>query len=197
MLTSLPRASRVQHLLLLGGPTDVARFVVSVDVNAIKGMLRRRFQPHVSQECFERVTPLVAYLNAATAVVLKVTSARNIASAFHRVPRQVLGCSRSSVTKGRLAGAFSLIAAAGSRAALRFQQGAGFHVSLDAASATTFELTHGDDVMHAPTATAISDLFKDWRRWANDRPVADLRADVDGRSIASRHGCKFTALEGR
>jgi hypothetical protein len=79
--------SFIQCLLLRGGPTAVARFVVAVVVDAIN---RKSIGPlaHVGKELFKRI-PSSAYRNSPSSIVLKVLTAWIGASFNHSSPNTI------------------------------------------------------------------------------------------------------------
>lgn len=99
-----PIRSFVVALLLSGAPSDVARFVVAVVVDAIQFMLRRwtgaDLAQYVVAESFE-IKPSRMNRNAASSVVLEPTMARIPASLFHAVPA-VIQRSIVVITNARL-----------------------------------------------------------------------------------------------
>lgn len=78
-------------------PAAVLGRVVSVAVDAVNRVLRRRARPYVLQEVLEAVEPAVAHTDTFAAVVLVVWPRRIGASLLHVLPAVVLGGSRSTV----------------------------------------------------------------------------------------------------
>ncbi len=77
----------ISGLLLWGGPAAVARFVITVVVNAVNGMFRRRLWPHVSKEIDEGLQPAVAHYNIAPTIPVVAAITRVAASFTHSCPR--------------------------------------------------------------------------------------------------------------
>lgn len=100
--THLPRgllvdAGRaVASLRAGGGPTNIARHVVAVDIDAVERMAPRRAASHVKKEVLKRL-PAVANSDAAPAVTREALDARIATAIQHRLPDPELGCPRHAV----------------------------------------------------------------------------------------------------
>lgn len=79
----LERLARICGLLLARSPAHVARLVVAVVVDAIDCVVHRRPRSDVFIEREEVISPFLAHLNAATAVVLVLACARVVAPVNH------------------------------------------------------------------------------------------------------------------
>lgn len=91
--------ARVVGLLLLSGPSDVARLVVAVVIDAVKGMAGRRTSANVAEEGGETLSPFVVHTDAASAVVLEVARTRNVASRPCLLPDAVFRHLRTAVCR--------------------------------------------------------------------------------------------------
>lgn len=85
-------ATSVTPLLMKRGPSDVAGFVVPVDVDAIKAVPRRGSLAHVFEERREAVSPAVADRDSASSVVrparhIRIGAPRNHAGPYPIHPR--------------------------------------------------------------------------------------------------------------
>lgn len=99
------RVSLVVLLLKLSGPAHVTRFVVSFDVDAVeRAVLRSRAD--VREERPEIVQPLVAHLDAASAVTMPFTVRLVRASHLSGVPSQVLRSACHAVRPRSVSGQF-------------------------------------------------------------------------------------------
>jgi hypothetical protein len=85
-----PIESRVAGLLPRGGPSAVARFVVAVDIDAVKRVSRRRTRANVSQKRGEVRAPARVDLDSTAAVVGKLGGVGIFAPADCAAPRPVL-----------------------------------------------------------------------------------------------------------
>lgn len=84
-------ASLIAGLLSLCAPAAIARTIVTVAINAIKGVARAWPTPHVVEERLERLSPSVAHNNPATAVVPEVRPGLAITTIPHLAPRIIFG----------------------------------------------------------------------------------------------------------
>lgn len=71
-------------------PTAILRGVVSVVINSVYGMFRRRTWPHVGQKSREVVKPFVAHCDATLSVISTTRVSRVIASSFNIEPSKIL-----------------------------------------------------------------------------------------------------------
>ena len=78
----------VLRLFLRSRPSTVLLAVVPIIINSVYGSTLRAF-PHIPKEILERITPLIADRNIASAPILKPNSIGIIASLFHSSPRVV------------------------------------------------------------------------------------------------------------
>ena len=78
----------VSGLLFVGRPSAIARFIVSVCVNAFNRHLERA-RPHILKEVVERMSPAVAHFDPAPSVVFVGNRIRVIASLLHRAERDI------------------------------------------------------------------------------------------------------------
>jgi len=95
----------VQMLLSPRRPSTVLRCVVSVVVDAINGMHRRRTATHVGEEGLKRPSPAITDSNASGTVVLKLLRAWVVTPLLHARPCCFFRC--SSVGHPRLHSAMS------------------------------------------------------------------------------------------
>jgi hypothetical protein len=87
----------IVHLLKLSSPAAVARLVVAIIVDAIKGVLLAGPRPHVIVEVLERVSPAATDLNTPPAVVgIRFVPWRR-ASLNHSRPCLIFGCAGLTV----------------------------------------------------------------------------------------------------
>ena len=116
----LPAHSLARVTVLFRGrcPANVARLVVAIIVDAIKGVFRGRAWADVLNEGVEGVAPFPAHLNPAGTVVLERSMLWRRAPLLGIVPCRVLWRSEPAVSFGALALAFALVAAAALRHAL-------------------------------------------------------------------------------
>lgn len=82
-------APSIACLLGLGRPADIARFVISIIIDSVDRMQRRRHRADVVAEGHEVYHPLVADPDAATAVTHPVLPLRIADARFHRSPALV------------------------------------------------------------------------------------------------------------
>ena len=85
----LSRARRVLALLFVGSPAAVRRRVVSVVVNALQRVARRRSLAHVGQEGLKGFTPPITHRYPSTTVPRPVVAPRVCASRDHAFPSSV------------------------------------------------------------------------------------------------------------
>lgn len=76
----------VLDLLRHGGPTDIARLIVSFIVNAIKSMLRSWCSPDIFKECFKRIEPAIANCYSATTIAIVTLHAWIANAPKHCIP---------------------------------------------------------------------------------------------------------------
>jgi hypothetical protein len=81
------RRPPVRGLLFERRPSAVTWLIVSIIVDAINGVLRRWWLPHVSNECVKARHPSFAYRNASSAVVVIRLVSLKGASFAHPAPR--------------------------------------------------------------------------------------------------------------
>lgn len=86
----------VVHLLFLCGPSAILRFIVPVIVNAIKGMLRRRFTAHIMKEIFKTVFPCPANSYSSAPIISPIFVISIMATIFHTFPGFVFCAPTSS-----------------------------------------------------------------------------------------------------
>jgi hypothetical protein len=82
--------ARVIELLFPGGPSAIARLVVSVAVLAFNTVLGRWPRPHIGDKIFKGIQPTLAYYNASPAVILEAVGFRIRTTSSHRFPDPVL-----------------------------------------------------------------------------------------------------------
>lgn len=80
-----------------GRPPTITRFIIAVVVDTVKGKILVGALTHVCQEIYVRVSPSVANLYTASAIVVKVIVARIRASLNHILPDTVLTRPRLSM----------------------------------------------------------------------------------------------------
>ncbi len=76
-------------LLVASNPTAVVRFIVSVVVDTIYLIFRRRSRPHVRKEVYERLPPAITNINSTPAVVSVLGVVRVIAPVEQVIPTGV------------------------------------------------------------------------------------------------------------
>jgi len=83
--------SPIIRLLLACSPTTVARFVVSVVINAVQFVIRCWLRPssHISEKVFKRITPALADYNPAPTVISVTRRCHTVASVLHGPPSLV------------------------------------------------------------------------------------------------------------
>lgn len=86
-------AARIPTLGFLIGPAAIATRIAFIIIYAIKGEVTGRFLSHISKKRSERSAPLVAYCNAATAVIVKLLGLRIVAALKHQCPNPVFWAS--------------------------------------------------------------------------------------------------------
>lgn len=82
--------SSICRLFFSSGPTNIARFIVSVVVYTIKSEFGIWTRPNMFKKCQKIVSPFCRHRNAPSAIVLKLLHARPKAAAFRSFPRAVL-----------------------------------------------------------------------------------------------------------
>lgn len=85
-----PVAPSVAGLLDVRSPSAIAGLVVSVSVDSVQRMFRRRAPAHVSEEPGKTAEPFGAHTDATSAVRVEFDVVRIVAAVFHRCPRLVL-----------------------------------------------------------------------------------------------------------
>ncbi len=102
----------IRGLLQTCRPTHITGLVISVVVDAVDRMFRRRTSSDVSDKCFVGVTPLIAHSDTASAVAMEIAGLLVVAALFHVRPALILWlmASCSCVTMGQ---AHSLVASFG------------------------------------------------------------------------------------
>lgn len=85
-----PVDAHVIRLLAWRGPSTITRFVIAVIVNPIKRMISRRAWSHVCEKYLKGVTPLIAYADATTTVVMELGVVAIVASRFQIAPCRIL-----------------------------------------------------------------------------------------------------------
>lgn len=138
------KGASISHLFGSRCPSDIARLVIAVIVNAIHRLGRRWPVPDIMQEIGKRV-PLVTDLNSAPAIVAVAMVVDVFAAMQHVAPRSIFGRAFLAVRPGRVpVGAPSLrvkIAnVASARVAIATQQRSRAHDSLHATVASAKEL---------------------------------------------------------
>ena len=78
-------------------PAAVAGFIVPVDIDAIDGIARERFWPHVVHEGRKGVLPFIAHTDASRAVVLVAMILWIGTTLSHIAPREIFGGQMSTV----------------------------------------------------------------------------------------------------
>jgi hypothetical protein len=91
--------SSVPALLFCSGPSDVSRFVVSVVVDALKGVIHGRPRTHVSHEVGEAIPPTGAHVDAPSSVVAITGRVGIVTPGTHTAPAGVFGRKFSSLCK--------------------------------------------------------------------------------------------------
>jgi hypothetical protein len=97
----------VERLLASGRPATVARFVVSVIVDAVNGVVGGRTRPHISQERGEVIAPAVAHGDASPAVIRPALDVRVVTAVleadpgrvFHGLPLAAVGAAVAMLRK--------------------------------------------------------------------------------------------------
>lgn len=128
----LMRPARVVVLSVVSGPSHIARFVVSIVVNAVKRQIRRWTSANISDERGKTVTPAVAYLNTAGTIVAVVATRRVVAPLNHRSPNGMFGRIAHAV--------FPACLSAAARLRRSSSQAPDEHVALSATRAATFQM---------------------------------------------------------
>lgn len=107
--------SRVPGLFREAGPTTVSRFIASIVVDAINGVLRRWARSHVCEEVLERRQPPGAHLNAASAISLVARVVAVTAAFLHCLPDSIFAGPGRAVGLQALPAKVGLVAAATNR----------------------------------------------------------------------------------
>jgi len=106
----------VIELLGLRGPAAVSWLIVSIVVDAINCMSRRRTMPHVRKEQIERCSPSGADLYSPAAIVVPASPFGVFAASNHRFPDPVFCCAAHAVPEPPGPGRFDMKAPARPRA---------------------------------------------------------------------------------
>lgn len=92
-----PVVARIVRLLRWRRPSHVARFVVSMNLDAIKGMALRRTLSDVREKRRKVFHPLVTHLDSAPAVIAPSRVGGVVAAMLRMTPRFVLRCAGHAV----------------------------------------------------------------------------------------------------
>jgi hypothetical protein len=159
--------ARIFELLLGGRPSAIPRLVMSVAVNSINRMLRRRPGTHIGIEGLETVSPSAAYANASGSVEFVGNVRLVFAPLDHAPPYSVLG-SRSRESMRRVRFLCSLFAVAPTtRCVAGLKVG---HADHDV-GATVANAIHS-----ANCGISVSSDF--WCRLGNYRKAAELHPNI-------------------
>lgn len=166
------RKTTIRSLFPACSPSAIARLIVAVIVNALKGMLRRWLWPHVGQEILKRVAPMFANRNTTSAVagISLVTGVE--ATLLHITPDLIFARARLPVCGEKLDSALNDAFALETTAALRLaaSERATAHNQLSAAIATAIPAgvvgAGGMNADHSQTAVAVSSpVYETVRAW--------------------------------
>lgn len=113
------KTATVFALICFQFPTTIFRCVWTVVVNTLNCVFRRRAQPHISNEIFNRVEPSLANIDPTTAVVHKPLHATIRAATNHTFPCAPLNGRTQAVLGGNLLEVFSAKASATFRFSMR------------------------------------------------------------------------------
>ncbi len=81
--------SEIVELHLRRRPSDIARFVISIVIDSIKRVLRRRSPPNIGQKCRVAVAPFLADCDPTASVVPVIRDGLVIATRAHSRPSAV------------------------------------------------------------------------------------------------------------
>ena len=119
---SWPRTATVVRLFLCRRPANIARFVVTVVVDTVDRMFKRRTGTYISKEGSEAVLPAITDRNASATVIDVPTIALIETTPLHAYPRSILGSTLMlrgcSVCRAAGANSFSGVTAATYRRSL-------------------------------------------------------------------------------
>lgn len=156
-------STAVSRLLSARRPSHVARFVVSVVVDAVQRVKGRRLLANMREKAGEVIQPLGANTDSSAPIVL-VMRALVIAALFHSVPSSIFwrsamtpsgavlqtDCHRSSC------GVLISLTPAGASTSTRFQQRRAVNDGVGATHATTTEASNAALLKDAPAAPPVN-----------------------------------------